>query len=89
MDKVVGTDEGRRFNPVKQGFDYDPKGEYVKTWIEELSDINDINVLMQPHKGYDAKRKDSAGVPALRERNLGWVIDPLIRIDYARPRVRN
>lgn len=89
LDKVVGTDEGRRFNPVKQGFDYDPKGEYVKTWIEELSDINDINVLMQPHKGYDAKRKDSAGVPALRERNLGWVIDPLIRIDYARPRVRN
>ena len=88
-DKVVGTDEGRRFNPVKQGFDYDPKGKYVKTWIEELSGINDINVLMQPHKCYEAKRKDSAGVPALRERNLEWVIDPLIRIDYARPRVRN
>lgn len=80
--KVIGTDEGRRFNPVKQGFDYDPKGEYVKAWVEELSGINDVNVLMQPHKAYEAKRKNSAGVPALRERNLDWVTNPLVQIDY-------
>ncbi|KAI1006377.1 putative cryptochrome [Podosphaera aphanis] len=35
----VGNDprgEDRVFNPVKQAFDYDPKGEYIMTWCPEL-----------------------------------------------------
>lgn len=29
----------RQFNPIKQARDYDPHGDYVRTWIVQLSDI--------------------------------------------------
>jgi deoxyribodipyrimidine photo-lyase len=37
----VGNDprENRKFNILKQAFDYDPKGEYVKRWIPELCSL--------------------------------------------------
>ncbi|KAF8305209.1 cryptochrome [Clavulina sp. PMI_390] len=37
----VGTDprDGRQFNPIKQGKDYDPEGIYVKHWIPALSGV--------------------------------------------------
>ncbi|MBW4888384.1 DASH family cryptochrome [Mucilaginibacter sp. HMF5004] len=37
----VGNDprENRHFNIIKQATEYDPKGEYVKTWLPELKDI--------------------------------------------------
>lgn len=38
----VGNDprgESRIFNPVKQGFDYDPQGTYVKAWVPELRSL--------------------------------------------------
>jgi deoxyribodipyrimidine photo-lyase len=37
----VGNDprENRHFNVIKQAGEYDAKGEYVKTWIPELSDL--------------------------------------------------
>lgn len=38
---------GRKFNPVKQGFDYDKKGEYVKTWVEEVKDVDDPGQAFQ------------------------------------------
>jgi deoxyribodipyrimidine photo-lyase len=35
----VGNDprENRYFNTIKQATEYDPKGEYVKTWLPELA----------------------------------------------------
>lgn len=30
---------GRKFNPVKQGFDYDKGAEYVKSWVEEVENV--------------------------------------------------
>ncbi|GAA6055547.1 hypothetical protein JCM3770_006780 [Rhodotorula araucariae] len=37
----VGNDPraSRQFNPVKQGNDYDPHGEYVRTWLPQLSSL--------------------------------------------------
>jgi deoxyribodipyrimidine photo-lyase len=42
----VGNDprEGRLFNPVKQAFDYNKKGEYIKTWVPELRGL-DLHTL--------------------------------------------
>lgn len=42
----VGNDprQDRRFNVVKQAHDYDPKGEYVRTWLPELAHIPDAFV---------------------------------------------
>ncbi|XP_031561645.1 cryptochrome DASH-like [Actinia tenebrosa] len=37
----VGNDprQDRKFNMVKQGLDYDPKGDYVRQWVPELSGV--------------------------------------------------
>ncbi|GAA6038629.1 hypothetical protein JCM8097_009455 [Rhodosporidiobolus ruineniae] len=37
----VGNDPraSRQFNPVKQGNDYDPYGDYVRTWLPQLSGV--------------------------------------------------
>jgi hypothetical protein len=37
----VGTDprDYRKFNMIKQQKDYDPSGEYVKTWVHELEGL--------------------------------------------------
>ncbi|TKY87726.1 hypothetical protein EX895_003307 [Sporisorium graminicola] len=37
----VGNDprSSRQFNPIKQGKDYDARGEYVATWIPELKNV--------------------------------------------------
>lgn len=40
---VAGTGNdpraSRQFNPIKQARDYDPTGEYVRTWIPQLKDL--------------------------------------------------
>ncbi|EJD02416.1 cryptochrome, partial [Fomitiporia mediterranea MF3/22] len=45
----VGNDprENRMFNPVKQANDYDPKGEYIRAWVEEARDVEDASCIWQ------------------------------------------
>ncbi|TKA56388.1 hypothetical protein B0A53_01958 [Rhodotorula sp. CCFEE 5036] len=37
----VGNDPraSRQFNPVKQGNDYDPYGDYIRTWLPQLAEV--------------------------------------------------
>ena len=74
----VGNDprEARVFNPVKQAFDYDPKGDYVKMWVEELRGLDDLQLLFQPWKMDDGMRKERK----LEESEM--VCEPLKRIDF-------
>ena len=74
----VGNDprETRTFNPVKQGFDYDPNGDYVKTWVSELRDLDDPTVLFQPWKLDETKRKEM-GLDGVE-----MVENPLKRIEF-------
>ncbi|KAI1824323.1 cryptochrome [Xylaria intraflava] len=47
----VGNDprgEARIFNPVKQAFDYDKDGDYVRCWLPELRKIEKLENLFQP-----------------------------------------
>ncbi|KAI1291271.1 cryptochrome [Xylaria venustula] len=47
----VGNDprgEARIFNPVKQAFEYDKDGEYVRCWVPELRKIEKLENLFQP-----------------------------------------
>lgn len=80
----VGNDprEARMFNPVKQAFDYDANGEYVKMWVEQLRDIDDPQVLFQPWK-MDEGMKASKGL-----KGDEWVEEPLKRINYGGGRNR-
>ncbi|KAG5956777.1 hypothetical protein E4U57_002294 [Claviceps arundinis] len=46
----VGNDprgDARTFNPVKQAFDYDKNGTFVRSWIPELKDIHRLDNLFQ------------------------------------------
>ncbi|KZF20892.1 cryptochrome [Xylona heveae TC161] len=75
----VGNDprgEGRVFNPIKQAFDYDPQGEYVKTWVPELRDVEDPLAVFQAWRLPVDQRK------ALGLEGVEWVENPLKRIDF-------
>jgi deoxyribodipyrimidine photo-lyase len=41
---VAGTGNdprpGRRFNPIRQALRYDPRGDYVRRWVPELSHVD-------------------------------------------------
>lgn len=46
----VGNDprgEARIFNPVKQAFDYDKDGAYVKTWVPEVKSLDKLENAFQ------------------------------------------
>ena len=66
----------RVFNPVKQSFDYDKKGEYVKLWVEELRDVQRVEGIFQAWKLDEDERK-KYGL-----HDLELVEQPLKRIDY-------
>ncbi|KAH8907881.1 cryptochrome [Coniochaeta sp. PMI_546] len=46
----VGNDprsESRLFNPIKQAFDYDKDGTYVRTWVPEVSKLHKLENVFQ------------------------------------------
>jgi deoxyribodipyrimidine photo-lyase len=67
---------GRIFNPVKQASDYDPQGECIKTWVEELRDVRDVQGVWQAWK-IPHEEKKSLGLQGLE-----WVERPLKRIQF-------
>ncbi|KAG6917247.1 hypothetical protein DXG01_003279 [Tephrocybe rancida] len=92
-----GDKEGRKFNPVKQGYDYDPKGEYVKTWVAELHDIGgenspaSVEVLLAPWTAKEVLERrpgrpgSATGMTrdALEKlKSLEWIENALVRIHY-------
>ncbi|KAI9892420.1 MAG: hypothetical protein M1814_001377 [Vezdaea aestivalis] len=77
----VGNDprgEARIFNPIKQAFDYDPKGDYVKAWIPDLRDLGpgEEQSVFQPWMMKDERRE------ALGLVGVDWVEKPLKRIEF-------
>ena len=82
----VGNDprgEARIFNPVKQAFDYDPKAEYVKTWIPELRGLTSPGEVFQAWTITDQQKKRDLGLEGLI-----WVQQPLKKIDFQEKKVR-
>lgn len=86
-----GGGGGRVFNPVKQAYDYDASGDYVRAWVEELR-----SVVVPTGEGKDAERDRSLAVgqvfqawtvPEEKRESLGlkgllWVEEPLRRIEF-------
>ena len=50
---TTGINTPRIYNPVKQGYDQDPHGIFVRTWVPELSSI-DPRYLQEPWKAENA-----------------------------------
>lgn len=75
----VGNDprgEARVFNPVKQAFDYDPEGAYIKAWVPEL------RLPLEPQEIFQAWKIPSGKRADLSLADLEWVRSPLKRIEY-------
>lgn len=75
----VGNDprgEARIFNPVKQAFDYDKNGDYVRCWLPELEKIERLENLFQPWTTpkEDWERFGLTGLPMAE--------DPVKKIDF-------
>ena len=90
----VGNDprQGRVFNPVKQALDYDPEGEYIKTWVPELRDVNiwksmgtdKREIDQQRLMGlYQAWRLNDSEKGNLSLKGVDWVDAPLARIQFS------
>ena len=52
---TTGINSIRIYNPVKQGYDQDPEGKFIREWIPELNDIEDRH-LQEPWKASNAGR---------------------------------
>jgi deoxyribodipyrimidine photo-lyase len=86
----VGNDprQGRVFNAVKQAFDYDPKGEYIKEWVPEMRDL-----IVLDAQGDGAKQKllklyqpcnlNADEREAMRLKGADFVEDPLMKIEFS------
>ena len=60
----TGTDPSpyfRVFNPIKQGRDYDPAGDYIRRWVPELREVAGTAV----HEPWTLPGGPPAGYPAL------------------------
>ena len=75
----VGNDprgEARVFNPVKQAFDYDPNGDYVKNWVVEVRKLKDPQAIFQAWT-VDQESRREFGLDGIE-----WVEKPLKRIHF-------
>ncbi|KAL2069295.1 hypothetical protein VTL71DRAFT_15633 [Oculimacula yallundae] len=75
----VGNDprgEARIFNPVKQAFDYDPQGEYVKAWVPELRQLTEPAEVFQAWTVREDRRSEK-GLDGLQ-----LVESPLLKINF-------
>lgn len=90
----VGNDprQGRVFNPVKQALDYDPQGEYIKSWVPELRQLpltksvamNKQEIDEQKLMGlYQAWRLGDWDKDRLGLRGVEWVEWPLVKIQFS------
>lgn len=76
----VGNDprSGERIlNPVKQALDYDPNGEYIKTWVPETRGLTNLEEIFQAWTCQNETLKKKTGL-----QGLDWVEEPLKKIDF-------
>lgn len=75
----VGNDprgEARIFNPVKQAFDYDKEGTYVKIWVSEVKSLEKLENVFQVSTT-SANDLEKAGLT-----DNVMVTDPVKRIEF-------
>lgn len=75
----VGNDprgEARIFNPVKQAFDYDKEGAYVRTWVQEVKPLEKLENVFQVSTT-SAEELEKAGLTG----NI-MITDPVKRIEF-------
>ncbi len=75
----VGNDprgDRRIFNPVRQAFEYDKEGAYIRTWVPELRTLQNLQNVYQPWTTPAEILRDAG----LEESPL--VCEPVLKINY-------
>ncbi len=75
----VGLDprgDARKFNPVKQAFDYDKDGAYVRGWVPEVSKLEKLENVFQACTA-DEEELERAGL-----KGNPMATDPVRRIEF-------
>ena len=75
----VGNDprgDARTFNPVKQSFDYDKDGSYVRMWLPELESLQNLENVFQPWTSDEETLRDCG----LSDNIM--VKDPIVKIKF-------
>ena len=75
----------RIYNPIKQGYDHDPKGKFIRTWVKELKDIPN-QFLHEPWEIDLFRQNDSSFV--LGKHYPLPIVDPLISAKTARAKLK-
>ena len=75
----------RIYNPIKQGYDHDPQGIFIRTWVKELHDLP-IKFIHEPWKIDLFRQNDSSFV--LGKNYPLPIVDPIISTKTARAKLK-
>ena len=75
----------RIYNPIKQGYDHDPEGIFIRTWVKELQELPD-KLIHEPWKIDLLAQKDSSFV--LGKNYPLPIVDPISSAKEARAKLK-
>ena len=75
----------RIYNPIKQGYDHDPEGIFIQTWVKELQDIPS-KLIHEPWQIDLFRQNDSFFV--LGKNYPLPIVDPIISTKTARAKLK-
>ena len=82
---TTGINKIRIYNPIKQGYDHDPQGKFIRTWVKELKNISTI-FIHEPWKIDLSHRNNSSFV--LGKNYPFPIVDPIARAKMARAKLK-
>ena len=64
---TTGVNTPRIYNPVKQGWDHDPEGRFIRRWVPALAHLEDPKLLHEPWRAPNAAADYPAPIVDLKQ----------------------
>tara|TARA_Y100001968_G_C19192644_1_gene635952 strand:- start:456 stop:854 length:399 start_codon:yes stop_codon:yes gene_type:complete len=82
---TTGINAIRIYNPIKQGYEHDPEGIFIRTWVKELQDVS-AEFIHEPWKSNIFRQNDSSFI--LGKNYPLPIVDPIISAKTARAKLK-
>tara|TARA_B100000579_G_C22599059_1_gene741764 strand:- start:463 stop:861 length:399 start_codon:yes stop_codon:yes gene_type:complete len=82
---TTGINTIRIYNPIKQGYDNDPEGIFIRTWVKELQNLP-TKFIHEPWTTDLFRKNDSSFI--LGKNYPFPIVDPIISAKLARAKLR-